>query len=307
MSDTLTKSSVALSASGESSTNSYSPLYQLRVTLLGNTNELEQILPITPRFDVETTYNRKYGFMPQQLPPTITDKTSGATYTLHPKLQYFTVGIGGKRNVDGTNITETVGVKNTNEALYTDLPIRCVPAETGLSADARANLRGRQIRVYNGNSYEVWQAKVMTVSDSKVQYTQLDPATDEQVEYTLDPSDLSPTPPDATTNGQTTNIDAEVSAQVATAFTLTGAEVTEVVGVIYSGDMRYASISEIGVMSGSDVTNNTTDFNGNSLTYTEAAMMQLNIHYTFNGQDMSAPTALFNQNFLFVAGNMILA
>lgn len=286
----------SVTASTSASTNSYSPLYHMRLTLLGNTVELERVLPITARNDITTTLNTKHGVLANIVP------------NADPKLRYFTIGNGGKYNVDGTNLSEPYDVKPTNMDLYNYLPIRCVPITQGLSETEREPYRMRyEYTAPDGQVYEAWRAKVITFNDNQVQYSQIDATTGESEPYTIDTGDLNPTPPTTSNSGQSTDTDSEISVQVSTTFTLTGAEITEVVGVIYNGDLRYAMISEIGVCSGVDQTNITEDSAGNPLTYTEAVMLQTNIHYTFDGVSMASPEATFDQNFIFTAGNLILA
>lgn len=275
-------------------TSTYQPLYQAVKTLLGMTNDLELQLGLTPRYDVASTLNAKYGVFPTMKPST------------HPTLRYFGVGINGKRNIDTTNLSEPREPLATNMDIYQPIPIRVLPVDQDLSADERASYRMRRVVTIGSTQYVCYYLKLITQTDSQVAYTKLNATSNVQETYPLDYTNLTPTPPTDTIDDVTTDVSAEINVYAATSFPLTGEELAEAISVFYNGDLRYANISELGIYTGTDTVVQATDYQGNQFSYTESIMTQLDTHYCFNGTDMSSPTATFNQQFMFGSGKIAL-
>lgn len=295
MSGSITSASTsALTTAGTSGSDTYQPLYQAVKTLLGMTNDLELQLGLTPKYDTSTTLNTKYGVFQDMKPGT------------HPTLKYFGVGINGKRNIDTTNLSEPRQPLATNMDIYQPIPIRALPIENDLNTTDRASYRMRRVVTIGGQKFVLYYLKLITQTDSQVEYTKLNSSSGVQEAYQLDYTNLTPTPPTDTIDNVTTDVSAEINVLAATSFPLTGAEISEAINVLYKGDLRYANISEIGIYTGADASVQVKDYHDNNFTYTEAIMTQLDTHYCFNGNDMSSPTASFNQQFMFGSGKIAL-
>lgn len=276
------------------STDTFTPIYQVTKTILGKQNDLELELNLTPAYDTQSTLNAKYSVYPTQKPAT------------HPTVKYFGIGINGRFNVDTTNLTQPRQPLATNMDIYTPIPFRAVPVANDLDATERALYRMRVVRSIGGVQYALYYLKLITQTDTSVELSVLNSTSDSQQTYTLDYSNLTPTPPTTTIDSTTTAVAGEINVMAATAFPVTGAEVIEAINVLYGGDLRYAFISEVGIYSGTDATVQTTDSSGNAFTYTESIMTQLDTHYCFNGTDMSSPTASYNPQFYFGSGKIAL-
>lgn len=282
--------------SGTTTTSTYTPLYNVTKTILGTTNDLETTLSVTPRYDVKSTLNAKYQILATGIP------AAGQ----HPIMRYFGIGIGGSRNVDGQNLSQPQAVSSLNMDIYTPIPFRCLPIEQDLSTADRAQYRIRTIITIGSQQYVCYYLKLITVDNTTVQYTKLNSTNNTQQAYTLDYSNLTPTAPTTSIDGSSNSVSSEIDVTVPTNFLVSGTEVQEAIQVLYNGDLRYARITEIGVYTGTDIQNTANDSNNNPFTYTESIMTQLAMHYTFNGVDMSSPTAAFNSVFSFGAGNITL-
>lgn len=276
-------------------TNTFTPIANSCQTILGCTIDLENNLPITKINNVATTQNTLYNVLPSTLPP-----NSGPS-----KLQYFGIGIGGR--TFGANKTSPAPVDPQNMSMYTPIPIRCVPESQDLSATDRANLRMRQVIQAPNNlgTYVAYWYQLITFVDTQVQYTKPD-TTGVAKPFTLDTSYLKPTPPSVDANGTVIDDSSDIDVGVSTQFNVTGANVLEAINVLYGGDTDLAVISEFGVFSGADIQNTVTDYKGNPFSYTEACMLQMCQHYTWNGTDMAVATRSISGGFTFSSSTLIL-
>ena len=274
------------------SSYTYTPVGRAVRTLLGATNDLELELGLTPAYDLNTTLNRKYNISP-------------TTPSTHPTMKYFGIGIGGTYNVSGTMLSQPYQPSELDMDLYIPLPFVVVPAAADLSPTARAQYRMRVPKMIGGNPYICYYLKVLNLASSSVAYTLRDPTTGVETPYTIDYSNLSPTQP--STSGSGSGSASEINVSSAATLPVSGVEVIQAVSALYGGDLRYAKISEIGIYTGTDASVSATDSTGATFTYTESLMTQLAIHTTLNGVDMSAPTASFNNEFVFCNGSIVLA
>ena len=284
--------------SGTTSTTSTSttltPIYRLSRVLNGVAGNLEQILGLDPRNDIKATLNTKYGVQANALPAT------------HPTLNYFGVGNQGKRNIDSTNLSQPQEISTENMDLYGPLPIRCVPVEQDLSTSDRANYAmRRQITGPDGNTYIAYYLKRLTKVNSTVQFFRLD-SNGNQETFTPDYSYLNPTPPTTTVNGVSSAIGSEINAVAVVTVSITGQELAEGINVLYGGQANLATISEIGLYTGTDQQVTAKDYQGNTFSYNEAILAQLHTQYTFNGFDCSTPNAAYTEQFSFGSGRVIL-
>ena len=270
------------------------PVSQIGKVLLGITRELEAYSGITPSYDIQSTLNAKYNTFASLLPTSL------------PTVGYFGIGIGGSYNVSNLNLQEPYPVLQTNMDLYQPIPFRCVPVLQDLTAAERAAYRMRVRRTINGSDYFCYYLKVVTFDQSTVSITETNPTTGVLSPYVLDYSNLNPTPPAVSSTGTVTTASTEINVSITSTLPVTGAEVTESINVLYNGDLRYATISEIGLYSGQDQTVTGLDGSGNNISYLEAVLAQLNIQYTWNGDDFSNPTKTSNYNIANGSGDLLL-
>jgi hypothetical protein len=276
------------------STTSLAPVSQIGKTILGIQRELYAYSGLVQPYDTATTLNAKYSV------------AQTVTPTSPPKVLYFGIGIGGSFNVDSSNLSQPHGVRDTNMDLYTPIPFRCVPIAQDLTTTERALYRMRVRKTISGSDYYCYYLKVATYNESTVQLTSTDPVTALQSPYVIDYTNLNPTPPAVNTSGLETSAATEVNASVTTTLPLTGMEVTEVINVLYAGDLRRASISEIGLYSGQDQVISATDANGNAFSYLEAIFAQLNMHYTALGDNWSNPARTSSYQIVQGSGKLLL-
>ena len=273
--------------------STFTPTTNITPTYLGTTNSIETFNPATPLYDTRSTLNRKYGVGADRLPAS------------HPRARYFGIGIGGRYNVDSGSLTAPHGVRDTNMDLYIPLPIRMVPLEQERSLDL-SQYRVRRLFPLAGGTLVGYMLKLITASNNSVQYSTTD-ANGNEIAWTPDYSNLTPTPPAPTTNGVTAASSITVNAMYKTVLNVTGAEVLEAITNLYNGDTRQAMISEIGIYSGDDYTETATDATNTPFNYTESCMTQLAMHYCFNGYDLSLPTSTMAMNFDFTRGEIIFS
>lgn len=282
-----------MSGSLSDNNTTITPIYRLKRVLFGVANNLEQIMGMDPLNDTNGTLNTLYGVEPTTLPDA------------HPVLGYFGIGRGGKRNVDSTDLSQPVDIKQTNMNIYKPMPIRCVPYTQDLDDTERAQYRMRQVIDVNGSKYVCYWLKVLTRNNSKIQFFKLD-SNDAQTPYTPDYSNLTPTAPVIATDGTAADIGSEINAIAVVTVSLTGAELSEGINVLNNGDGRYGTISEVGLYTGNDKKVQALDHTGTAFGYTESVLTQLHTHYTFNGYDMSTPNAAYAEQFSFGSGRVIL-
>ena len=278
-----------------SGSTNLTPTSQVGKTILGIMRELEAYSGIAPTYDTNSTLNAKYNNQKTALP------------TALPSVAYFGIGIGGCYNVSSINLVQPYPVLQTNMDLYQPIPFRCVPQTQDLTAAERAQYRMRVLQSFNGNNYWCYYLKMITFSQSSVSITETDTVTNLMTPYTLNYADLNPTPPAVSSNGTITPSNTEINVSIASTLPVTGAEVTESINVIYNGNLLYARLSEIGLYSGQDLVVSAPDGNGNTISYTEAVLAQLNVQYTWSSDDFSSPTRVSNYQITNGSGSLLLA
>lgn len=274
-------------------TTTVTPIYQLKEVMFGQAFDVQQIVGATPLYDLKSSLNVKYNVFPTTVPP-----NPGA-------LNYFGIGIGGRRNVSSQNLTEPQPILTTNMDLYQPIPIRMVPVSQDLSSSEQSQYRIRYIKTVNGQQYVCYMLKVLTKDNSQVQFTIKDSQGNLQP-YVPDYSNLSPTPPTPSTDGTITSVGAEINVELEMTLTVTGQEISEAISILYNGDARYATISEIGYYTGCDQIESYTNYQGQSQNYTEALNAHLHTQYTFNGFDLSTPSSSFVQSIDVSSGRVVL-
>ena len=275
-----------------STTTNIQPLSCLKQVLAGQAFNIQQILGLTPLYSLQTSLNAKYGVFPSTKPT-----SPGA-------LNYFGIGIGGRRIVSSQNLTQPQEINTTNMDLYQPIPIRVVPYEQDLSPTEQANYRMRQVQTINGQKYVCYWLQTITKDNSQIQYFKLDSQGNLEP-YTPDPSNLNPTPPTPSTDGTVNSIGAEINVVAQITLNVSGNDVAEAISVLYNGDARYANISEVGLYSGCDETESYTNYQGQTQSYTEALNVHLHTQYTYNGTDLSSPNSTLTQNWYLGSGRVI--
>lgn len=270
------------------------PTTQIGKTILGIERELTAFAGITPVYDTSSTLNAKYNLFKSSLPTSL------------PAVAYFGIGIGGCYNVSNSNLVQPYPVLQTNMDLYQPIPFRCVPQEQDLTAAERALYRMRVLQTINGSSYWCYYLKPIVFNQTALSVTTTDPTTGLETPYVLNYANLNPTPPVVSSSG-TTASQTEINVSIASTLTVLGSEVTEAINVLYSGDMRYARISEFGMYSGQDQSVSASDGNGNTITYSEAILAQLNTQMTTSGDDFSNSARISNYQIVNGSGDLILA
>lgn len=269
------------------------PLESAKETLLGITIALETRFGCTPRNDINTTLNTKFGVVPTRLPSA-------------PRLtQYFCWGNGGRTN-DTNHLSSATPVLGTNMALYSMRPFRAVPLAQDLNSVERANYAMRVVQVHDGVQYALYYLKKIDFTSSQVQYAITDPSSGVVSTYNLDYSDLNPTPPTANSNGVITDVADSIAVVLPGVLTITGQEVFESMNVIDGGDPRYAIVSEIGFVSASAESNSATDVNDNPFTYTEAIMAQMVNQFDWVGMPFLSNLDTWTKTMQFSTKNVII-
>lgn len=285
-------------------TQSGSPSYTVK-TIYGDACDTELSLGLPFNGDTNATLNHLYKVQDGVVPKATTDASTGIiTPAAHPTVQYFGVGISGRRALSTKPFLTAVPGRNTNMNLYTPFPIRARPIEQDLTADEMKNYRMRSVvTLTGGGTYALYYLKLLQKTSSKVQYQQQD-AQGKTTLWTPDYADLQPPQPTLDANGSSTESSLDISALATCDLPLLGSELLEAIGVLYGNESRYAFISEIGIYTGVDQTVVAHDYQNKQFTYTEALIAQLYIHRTFMGIDMSSPTASLDETYSLGSGNL---
>lgn len=265
------------------------------ITLAGIQNSLELNLGMKPFYDTATTLNTLYNVY------------GTVTPNVQPTEQYFGIGIGGDTPTGVSNILNPVELSATNLNLYKQIPFRMVPVEQDLTGAERNTYRIRSIETYNGQEYACYYLKKIVLSDASVQFSKYDPNTQADQPYTIDSSQLRPTPPATPVDGAITNVTEEITASVNATLPILGSEVLEVINAKYGGDTRYARISEIGIYTGTDMQQSATNAAGVQFPYTEAIFARLSQHHVFLGKPFNSTDSVYTPIFKFTSANMCVA
>lgn len=244
-------------------------------TLLGSQLGLSTLLPLNFDLDYEFTLNNHLQIQPNVAPDSM------------PRLRYFGVGINGSYNANDQNLISVYNPQRTDMNLYTLIPIRCRPVDEDLSEAERANYRLRtRAMLQDGNEYFLYYLKVLEFTQS-VQFKRIDTATGREEPYELNAANLNPTPVKPATDVVLSSDTAEIVAYCPVTLTVSANEVLEYINVQYSGDTRYARVSEIGFFTGDDKKVQGSSGQGVQITYTEALGVTLYNHMTWQGASLT--------------------
>lgn len=262
-------------------------------TILGMKNELSALLPSSYTPDLTCTLNAKYRVFNTEAPVNV------------PILRYFGIGINGHYNVTDTNLSEARIPEMTNMDLYSPIPFICIP----LTEDKEAYYKYYRMRVIeniNSIPYVKYYLKPIQLQDTSVRIYRTDPVSKQEIVYELNPTNLHPVPKVPNTSGVISGTSTEINVAQRFLLPISGKEVSDVVNVIYDGDLRYAKLSEYGIYCGEERRVEGYDANNQVFTYTEAICAQLATHTCTIGTEATHPSAVLDRLISVSGGNVAM-
>lgn len=210
-----------------------------------------------------------------------------------PEIKYLVIGRGGHANVPGNSgLTDLREHRIDNACLMAHLPVRVVPANADLPPDERDKYRLRRLETHKGQQWFVYYAFVIKDISTDID-VKIGTKTDGGISYKdfeAKPEQLNPQPVTIVEGVRNRSTDKQVSVKSPFPIKLLATDIAyiiEAVNLIHAGDLRYAQISEMGVVSGFDKTV-TSNAGGTSISYTEVVAAQI---YNFLGVDIKLPYA----------------
>lgn len=197
-----------------------------------------------------------------------------------PELGYLCIGRGGHENVAGAgNLTNIRQHKINHARLFEHLPFLVRKVSDGDITDPaiRAKYALRKVENYGGEDYYVYYAKRidLTAGDVELKQITVSGGVETVTDYVPSAEHLTPTPVSIVNGKPNTSTGTTIRVTLPVTFSLTPAEMAEIVNaceIIY-GDIRYAVISEMALVSGVDKTV-TSNVGGASVTYSEVIAAQ---------------------------------
>ena len=200
----------------------------------------------------------------------------------YPTMQYLAIGRGGHSNVVGTGndtLTDILTHRSTDTTMFQAIPFVMVPTSADLGPTARAKYRIRVLETYGGIDYYCYYLKVIpetniTTDVRVIQVTNGVITSD--VAYVPSITSLSPTPINISNTVVNVANGEHLVAQSVLPITLDSTDILNIINACVTkyGDARYATISELGVVSAYDVSVTNT-MGGHSTTYTEVQAAQI--------------------------------
>lgn len=202
--------------------------------------------------------------------------------TGYPTLKYLAIGRGGHRNVIGGNSSGLVDILEhsvTDAALFEQIPFVLVPITDDISNLERAKYRIRKLETHNGIQYFAYYLKVIPENSitPEIRVIELSNGVKiSDVPYIASASSLAPTPVDLsntvvnTVEGRHIVVQSKINIQLDAADIIA---INDAITTIY-GDVRYATISELGIVSAYDININST-LGGVSVSYDEVRSAQI--------------------------------
>lgn len=220
-----------------------------------------------------------------------------------PKLGWFGIGINGHLNINDENKTVARTIKPDNLNLYTHIPFVMVPLDEDKS-EYRIKYRMRRVFTYNSIMYVAYYLKPIELIDSSVRIVRIDPNTQKEIVYELDPANLRPVAPGPQTTG-TIGSSSEIQVNQRLLLPISGSEVAGPVSVLYDGDMARARLSEYGLYTGEEKSVVGYDSNNTPFQYTEVVCAQLSYHTCTSGMDGSQASSVLNRVITLSGGNLL--
>ena len=266
--------------STQTQNSNINPSWDAKATIFGLGIITEGIVDQGFDINYDLTFNNYYGFQQNVVP------------TGPRKIRYFCYGIGGKKNVSN-DLTEAYRVSGLDGNGYKFIPVRCVPYEDDLSADEQALYAGRVVstRTKDGitQAYVFYYLKALDRKADKVTFVRNDTQTKSMVPYTPTVDCMSPTPLVADNNNTITDPADSISTAAPYGLTVLGKDVLEVINILYDGNMRYANISEFGLIAADRQLVTGKDAQNKTIQYNEAIAAQQVTHSTTAGTTITGP------------------
>lgn len=221
-----------------------------------------------------------------------------------PTIGWFGIGINGHFNIDDMNKTVARPVSPENMNLYTPIPFVCVPLDED-SEEYRIKYRMRRVQALNGIMHVQYYLKSIQLIDSSVRIVRIDPSTNKEIDYELNPSNLTPTPPTPQTTGTISGALSEIQVSQRFLMPISGSEVVNPVSTMYNGDITMARLSEYGLFTGEERVVTGYDSKNTAFQYKEIICAQLSYHTTTSGMDASDPSSVLDKEITMSGGNML--
>lgn len=259
-------------------------------TELGRINQLSASVATKFLQLDDTTLNAKYG---------IKRDFQIKTY---PRIRYFGIGIRGCACISSeSGIMQPYVPSPSNMDLYQPIPFRCIPVTEAGSVDL-SKYRMLVVTEINGTKYLQCWLKLLEFETDTPKLTSV--TNGKEQSWTMDTSNLYPTPVALNPTDVSSSIGTRTEVSVTAIRRVTGAEVCEVMNVMYGGDLRKARISEFGLYSGVETTNALSDINAGNQ-FAEAGYVQLASHMCTVGHDLSDEKSVLEERCIIENGALI--
>lgn len=196
-----------------------------------------------------TTLNEKWSIQAGVLPDA----------GVYPNLGYFCIGNGGHTitvGADNTPVMKPQQFKATNASLYRPIPFVIRALGNDLSGAERAKYCGRRLETIKGTTYIVYYIKRIETTNvvPTMNLTTVTNGVSVTTPFVPDSSNLNPTPPAISTPQIITADGSYVSATAQLSVILNEIDTSEFLNaiMIIYGDINYAMISEMALVSGID-------------------------------------------------------
>lgn len=273
--------------STQTQNSNITPTWDAKASLFGLGIITQNIIDMDFAINFDLTFNNTFNFAPNVLPKS------------PRKMRYFCYGIGGKKNTSD-NLTEAYRVSGLDGAPFKIIPARIVPFEEDLSLDEMALYAGRVVttRKVGGvtQAYVYYYLKALDKKATQISFVRNDSATKSMVPYEPTVDCMTPTPLNSDNNGTIVDLADTISTSAPVGLTINGSDVIEVINVLYGGDMRYANISEIGIIGADTQQMTAQDAQNKSFRYQEAIAAQMVTHSTTAGTTIIGPEQKITKN-----------
>lgn len=220
-----------------------------------------------------------------------------------PKLGWFGIGINGHKNIDDENTTAARTIKADNLNIYEQIPFVLVPLDEDKN-DYRLKYRMRRLFSIGSVMYVAYYLKPFELVDTSVRIVRIDPNTNKEVVYELNPDNLRPVPPNPETTG-TIGSSSEIQVNQRFLLPISGSEVAGPVATLYNGNLAKARLSEYGLYTGEEKVVTGYDYNNVPFQYTEVVCAQLSYHTCTSGMDASQSSSVLNRLITMSGGNLL--
>ena len=204
-----------------------------------------------------------------------------AGVNVYPTLQYMAIGNGGNSSVIGAGNSTLIDILQhaaTDSVLFNHIPFVLVPLTSDLSAIERAGYRLRIVQTVGGIQYVGYYLKLLNLSGitpSTQIVTLTNGAITSNLPYTPASSRLAPTPVNISNTNVNISTGSHLITQSIIPVTLNATDIAGIINActILYGDIRFATISEVGLVAGFDIPNFISPYDG--ISYTEIQTAQI--------------------------------